>query len=92
LRENIWQKQPDLWHAENWILHDDNAPCHQALLLPELLANHNILLLLHPSYSTDLPPADFFLFPKMRMQLKGSCFHTVAEIQHKSQKVMDLLT
>lgn len=33
LRENIRQKRPDLWHAKNWILHDDNAPCHWALLL-----------------------------------------------------------
>jgi hypothetical protein len=28
----------------------------------------------------------------MKMQLKGRCFHTVAEIQHESQKVMDSLT
>jgi histone-lysine N-methyltransferase SETMAR len=28
LRENIRQKQSDLWRAKNWILHDDNATCH----------------------------------------------------------------
>jgi hypothetical protein len=51
-----------------------------------------MLLLQHSPYSADLAPADFFLFPKMSTQLKGRCFHTVAEIQHESQKVMDLLT
>jgi hypothetical protein len=28
----------------------------------------------------------------MKMQLKGRCFHTAAEIQRESQKVMDSLT
>jgi hypothetical protein len=34
-------------------------------------------LLPHPP---DLAPADFFLFLKMKMRLKGRRFHTVAEI------------
>jgi histone-lysine N-methyltransferase SETMAR len=80
LRENIRRKRTDLWQAKNWILHDDNALCHQALLVHEFLANHNMLSLLHPPYSPDLAPADFFLFPKMKMQLKGRRFHNVADI------------
>jgi histone-lysine N-methyltransferase SETMAR len=92
LRENIRRKRSDLWHAKNWILHNDNAPCHQALLVREFLANHNMLSLLHPPYSPDLAPADFFLFPKMKKQLKGRRFHSVADIQRESQKVMESLT
>jgi hypothetical protein len=46
----------------------------------------------HLPYLPDLVPADFFLFPKMKMQLNGRCFHTAAEIQHKLHKVMDSLT
>jgi hypothetical protein len=38
-----------------------------------------------PPYSPDLAPVDFFLFPKMKMQLKGHRIHTVAEIQCESQ-------
>jgi hypothetical protein len=30
LRENVWQKRLDLWGAKNWILHNNNAPCHQS--------------------------------------------------------------
>jgi hypothetical protein len=89
LRENIQQKRLDLWHAKNWILHDDNAP---SLLVREFLTNHDMLSLPHLPYSPDLAPADFFLFPKMKMQLSGRSFHTVAENQCKSQKVMDWLT
>jgi hypothetical protein len=51
-----------------------------------------MLLLPHSPYSPDLAPADFFLFPKMKMQLKGGHFHSVAEIQRESQKVMYSLT
>jgi hypothetical protein len=51
-----------------------------------------MLSLPHPPYSPDLAPADFFLFPKMKMQLKGRRFHSVADIQRESQKVMDSLT
>jgi hypothetical protein len=39
-----------------------------------------MLSLPHLPYSPDLAPADFFLFPKMKMWLKGRNFHTVAEI------------
>jgi hypothetical protein len=50
-----------------------------------------MLSLLHPPYSPDLAPADFFLFPKMKMQLKGHRFHTVAEIQRESQTTTHIL-
>jgi hypothetical protein len=66
--------------------------CHRALLVREFLANHNMLSLLHPPYSPDLLPADFFLFPKIKLQLQGHRFQTVAKIQCESQKIMDSLT
>jgi hypothetical protein len=51
-----------------------------------------MLLLPHSSYSPDLAPADFFLIPKMKMQLKGRHFHTIAEIQRKSQATTHVIT
>jgi hypothetical protein len=51
-----------------------------------------MLLLPHPTCSSDLSLADFFLFPKMKMQLKVRHFYTIAKIQHESQKVMASLT
>jgi len=38
----------------------------------------------HPPYSPDLAPSDFFLFPKLKMKLKGWRFQT-EEIQTESQ-------
>ena len=34
-----------------------------------------------PPYSPDLSPPDYFLFPKLKMKLKGLRFARVAEIQ-----------
>ena len=45
-----------------------------------------------PPYSPDLAPCDFFLFPKMKIKLKGRRFDTVEEIQAESQKVLNTLT
>jgi hypothetical protein len=45
----------------------------------------------HPQYSPDLAPCYFFLFPKMKLNLKGHRFDTVEEIQVESQRVLDTL-
>jgi transposase len=81
LREDIRWKRPELWHAGNWLLHDDNAPSHQALITCEFLTHNNIITLPHPPNSPDLAPCDFLLFPKMKLQLNGQRFDRVEEIQ-----------
>jgi len=47
-REDIRQKRPELWCAGNWLLHDDNAPSHRALVMREFLAHKDISLFLYP--------------------------------------------
>jgi hypothetical protein len=54
----------------------------------EFLAHNSIIALLHPPYSPDLAPCDFFLFPKMKLQLKGRRFDTLEEIQRELQNVL----
>jgi hypothetical protein len=46
----------------------------------------------HPPHSLDLAPCDFFLFPKMKLKLKGSRFDTIEMTQAKSQRVLGTLT
>jgi hypothetical protein len=45
----------------------------------------------HPPYSPDLAPSNFFLFPKLKMKLKGRRFQTVEKIQAESQAVLNTL-
>jgi transposase len=81
LREDIQRKWPELWRTGNWLLHDDNAPSHWALVTREFLAHISIITLPHSPYSPDLAPCVFFLFPKMNLQLKGRQFDRLEEIQ-----------
>jgi hypothetical protein len=46
----------------------------------------------HPPSFLDLDPCDFFLFPKMKLKLKGRRFDAIEEIQVESQRVLDTLT
>ena len=38
-REDIRRKRPELWCEGNWLLHDDNAPSHRAVVTREYLAH-----------------------------------------------------
>jgi hypothetical protein len=42
----------------------------------------------HPPYSPDLAPCNSFLFPKMKLKLKGRRFDTIEEIQAESPSVL----
>jgi hypothetical protein len=46
----------------------------------------------HQPYSPDLATCAFFLFPKIKLKLKGRRFDTIAEVQSESQRVLDTLT
>ena len=64
---------------------------HRALVTRDFLAHKGIITLPHPPYSPDLAPCEFFLFPKMKLQLKGCRFDRVEEIQRESQNVLGML-
>jgi hypothetical protein len=65
LRESVRSKRPGLW-PDKWILHRDNAPARDALWFREFLAKKSITKMDHPTYSPDLTPCDFWLFPKFK--------------------------
>ncbi|UYV73503.1 hypothetical protein LAZ67_10003842 [Cordylochernes scorpioides] len=86
LREAIRQKRPDLWKNKNWLLHHDNAPAHTSLLVRDFLAKNNTLMMPQPPYSPDLPPCDFFLFPKLKRPMKGRRYSMLDEIKTASKE------
>jgi hypothetical protein len=45
------------------------------------LLQKKVTILYRPPYSPDLFPPDYFLFPKLKMKLKGLQFADVAETQ-----------
>jgi len=43
----------------------------------------------HPTYSPDLAPCDFFLFPHMKGQKKGTRFADVREVKKKTLDILN---
>jgi len=66
LCDSVQKKRPEMWSSGDWFLHRDNAPAHTALSVQQFLAKKNMMVLLHPPYSPDHAPCDFFLFPYER--------------------------
>jgi len=61
----------------------DNALTDKAASVGQFLTPKNVATLYHlpPKYSPDLSPPNYFLFPKLKMKLKGLHFMDVAEIE-----------
>ena len=67
--------------ARTWMLHYDNVPCHTAVSINEFLAEKSSPVVPQPPYLPNLNPYDFFLFPRLKNQLKGRHFGTLDDIQ-----------
>nr|CAH7750035.1 unnamed protein product [Callosobruchus chinensis] len=67
------------------IVHD-NAPAHTALSVKQFLTKNGMTPIVHPPYSPDLAPCDFFLFPRLKKDMKGKRFASVEEVKQKSLK------
>ena len=80
----VRRKRPKKW-ANGFILHHDNAPCHILLLVRHFLSNKNITVCPYPPYSPDLAPCDFWLFPKVKMTMKGKRFESIQDIKQPRQ-------
>jgi hypothetical protein len=68
----------------DWALHHDNAPSHTAMAVQQFLARNNILIVPYPPYSPDLAPSDFWLFPTLKMGLRGHRLATVEDIKENA--------
>ena len=80
LHDAVQHKRPDLWAAGTWQLHRDNAPAHSSQLIQTFLAKHNIPVVRQAPYSPDMAPCDYWLFPHLKMQLKGTRFESQDDI------------
>jgi hypothetical protein len=76
----VRHKKPDLWAVTTWQLHHDNAPAHSSHLIQTFLAKHNIPVVRQAPYSPNMTPCDFWLFPKLKMPLKGAPFESREDI------------
>jgi hypothetical protein len=57
-----------------------------------MLGNEYVTTLDHPPYSSDLAPADFYLFTLVKLALKGQCFCDAEDIMKTSTEVLKRLS
>ena len=68
--------------------HQDNTQVHNSILVTDYFTKMGINTVSQPSYSPDLAPGDFCLFPKLR-----SCrYETIEEMKEAVTKLIDTLT
>jgi hypothetical protein len=76
LREGVRKKTQELWKKKSWVLHQDNAPAHNALAVKQFLADKRISM-----PEPDLAPRDLYLSPKVKSALKTTHFQSVYEMK-----------
>ena len=70
LRESIKQKRRGKLRRGVWLQHD-NAPVHTCNVATLAANRLGFETLPHPPYSPDLAPSDYFLFSKLKKELRG---------------------
>ena len=61
-------------------------PFHKAIIVNEFLAKTSANIIEQPPYSPDMAPADFFLFPKLKLPLRGTRFQSIEDITENSRR------
>ena len=71
------------------IIHHDNASSQKATQTMEYFDGQRIKLMGHPAYSSDLSPCNFWLFPKIKGQLRRKNFQDINKLHAAVQEQME---
>ena len=74
------------------ILHDDNARPHRPWITNGFLFENHVESYPNSPYSVDLIPCNFFLFPKLKTQLREVQFHDDNEMLAALNQAIGSLT
>lgn len=92
LFQSIQHRRTHQWRAGTFILHDDNARPHRSDPVLQFLHGRHARVLDHPPYSPDLAPADFFLFPRVKKELRGIRFDDLDSLEECCDDVLGRIT
>ena len=74
-----WRKSSPTWRKK-LLFHHDNAPAHTSAIATAKLFYLRYEIFPHPTYSRDLAPSNYFLFPNMNAWLEDKRFSSNEEI------------
>ncbi len=73
--------RPEVWRNFSFNLHP-NSLVHAARIVPQCLPKKKMVpVLSHPLYSLNLSPLDYFVVPKLKMDLKSNQYKNIMKIQ-----------
>jgi hypothetical protein len=73
-------------------LHFDNSPCHTAVIVAQEMQRLRCEQVPHPRYSPDLAICDFYLFGRLKHQLRGIAVETEEELVGEVSRVLATLS
>jgi len=77
----IRRVRPALYRTRDIFLPYDKAPAYSTAKIRQFLTQKQVATLNQSPYSSDFCPPDYFLFPKVKMELKGARFDKIEEIR-----------
>ena len=91
-RKRFRRKRPEPFESGKWHFYQDNAPVHNSILVTDYLTQMGIKTVPHPPYSSDLAPCDFWLFPKLKENLRSNRYSTIEDMKEAVTRVPNTLT
>lgn len=88
LRDNVWLKRPDLWRSSDWFFYTITLQAHITVPVRKFLAKNSMTLLLHPFYSLDLAPCNFFFVSLDEKRLEKKMVFDIQEVKRKSNDAL----
>ncbi|GFT83373.1 histone-lysine N-methyltransferase SETMAR [Trichonephila clavipes] len=82
LNDALQQKRPELINRKGVVFHQDNAKLLTSLVTRQKLLQLEWDTMLHPPYSTDMPPSDYYLFRSLQNLLDGKTFTSNEEVKN----------
>src|SRR5882757_9214953 len=65
LRVAINEKRKHKLAPKSYLFHD-NSPVHSSQIAKDAIKSNSVIEILHPHYSTDLTPSDYYLFKNFK--------------------------
>jgi hypothetical protein len=85
----LWNKFYSRRDASQYWIHFDNASPHCAESTRELLKRMGINVMPQPAYSPDLSPCDFYLFGRVKGEMKGRKHNSPEEAQADFERILN---
>ncbi|GFU35799.1 histone-lysine N-methyltransferase SETMAR [Trichonephila clavipes] len=80
----IDQKRPELANRKGVVFHQDNARPHTSVVTRQKLWTLGWEVLMHPPYSPDLAPSDYYLFLALQNFLSDKKFRSREDCENRS--------